>query len=243
MSKSACGGANGSNDSEDKEFLCRSCGVDRGSRQALYDHYRSNANDCTGFECPTCGVDYLTCKEGVNRHRASQHGNNLRLVTVNCMVCGEEYEKEPHHVENTTKNYCSKECQAIDLKREAVVVCEVCNEERVVSPPSSASRFCSKKCMKEVFKGETHPCYKGGKNYYGEDWNRMRRKARERDGHQCQVCGKDKSDLGMHPHVHHVRPVKDFEDPNDAHYLENLITLCPKHHHMYEGTYLKPQIV
>ena len=64
---------------------------------------------------------------------------------------------------------------------------------------------------------------------YGPTWAAARAAARRRDGHRCQVCGAT-DDL----HVHHIRPVRLFARPADAHRLDNLVTLCARCHRRAE---------
>lgn len=67
---------------------------------------------------------------------------------------------------------------------------------------------------------------------------RLRQKAKERDGYQCVDCGitdeehRERDDLfGEGLHVHHKIPVMAFgSNVEEAHYLENLITVCAEHH-------------
>lgn len=73
--------------------------------------------------------------------------------------------------------------------------------------------------------GPDHPRWTGGISpVYGPNWNKQRKLAFERDNGACQVCGRTKEDLGREPDVHHI----DFS--KDNHDLNNLVTLCSKHH-------------
>ena len=62
---------------------------------------------------------------------------------------------------------------------------------------------------------------------YGVDWERQRQRALERDEYICQFDGCNVTDK---LHVHHIKPFRISEDNS----LENLITLCPKHHKIVE---------
>ena len=42
----------------------------------------------------------------------------------------------------------------------------------------------------------------------------------------ADVIGVTKADLGRKPDVHHIIPVREFADPEDAHTVDNLICLC-----------------
>lgn len=55
----------------------------------------------------------------------------------------------------------------------------------------------------------------------------QRYKALERDGWTCQDCG---TSLNGNAEVHHLKPVKDFKNPEEANKLENLTSLCANCH-------------
>lgn len=93
--------------------------------------------------------------------------------------------------------------------------------------------------------GEMNSNWKGGyEPYYGKNWYKQRRAARERDGYECVVCGmpdeEHESKFGWRLEVHHIVPVREFDEPEDANRLENLITLCRPHHQMYENLPVRP---
>lgn len=68
----------------------------------------------------------------------------------------------------------------------------------------------------------------------------IRKQALERDNYECVVCKRGEKELGQKPDVHHIKPVEEFEKPKDANYLDNLVTVCRKHHKMIEGWGIKP---
>jgi 5-methylcytosine-specific restriction endonuclease McrA len=79
------------------------------------------------------------------------------------------------------------------------------------------------------------------KRHNGELWETNRKKAKERDGYKCVDCGitekehRERDDLfGEGLHVHHKKPVRQFDKPKKAHKLDNLITVCSIHHRMRE---------
>lgn len=93
-------------------------------------------------------------------------------------------------------------------------------------------------------RGEGHPNWKGGiPDYYGENWPEQREKALERDDYECVICGRGEADLGQEPDVHHIIPIREFDNPAEANYLSNLVTLCKKHHLQVEGWNLLPENV
>lgn len=100
--------------------------------------------------------------------------------------------------------------------------------------------FCSDECrgawLSEAYTGVGHPNWKGGGNEsYGAGWADVRERALARDAYRCVLCATSKTDLGRNPDVHHITPVRAFIDAaelaeEDAHALDNVITLCPACH-------------
>jgi hypothetical protein len=91
------------------------------------------------------------------------------------------------------------------------------------------------------------PRYRGGlsskpygrrKDHYGQNWEEQRHAALVRDRWRCQDCGLEQQDhveqYGRSLHMHHIRPIRSFETPEDANFIENLITLCEDCHDKWE---------
>lgn len=74
-----------------------------------------------------------------------------------------------------------------------------------------------------------------GDQYYGANWDEKRRTVLARDDGRCQSCGR-RDDL----HIHHVTPLREFDAPEDANYLDNLVTLCADCHNKWEGRDQRP---
>ncbi|WP_337653229.1 homing endonuclease associated repeat-containing protein [Halomontanus rarus] len=76
--------------------------------------------------------------------------------------------------------------------------------------------------------------------YYGANWPKERKNAIERDNKECRACGtsreEHRDEYGRDLDVHHIKPVTEFEQLIDAHYLENLITLCWSCHRKAHST-------
>ncbi len=70
-------------------------------------------------------------------------------------------------------------------------------------------------------------------NDYGPDWAAQRNRARDRDGHRCQICGTP--ERGRAHDVHHKTPFRAFESYREANRLSNLVTLCPACHQQAES--------
>lgn len=124
--------------------------------------------------------------------------------------------------------------------------CVVCGGfvERYPSGFVSEVVLCSESCrgkwLSGSFEGEGHPNWKGGGNEeYGSGWRTVRKKALERDGYQCVVCGVTRTEMGRNPDVHHIVPVRRFagsevHEVEDAHRLDNVVSLCISCHRKAE---------
>lgn len=80
--------------------------------------------------------------------------------------------------------------------------------------------------LSEKYEGEGNPFWKGGvsPDAYRHPWPEIRKQALERDNY-CQDCG-----AMDNLHVHHKTPVREFEDPSEAHTMDNVVVLCESCH-------------
>ncbi|WP_158058416.1 HNH endonuclease [Halorussus halophilus] len=133
-----------------------------------------------------------------------------------------------------------------------IVECDVCGDtvERYpsnIGDTTVCSEPCRKTWLSEAFTGSGHPNWNGGGNgAYGTGWNETRKKARKRDEDECVVCGITREELGRHPDVHHIIPVRWFIDSDhhtreDAHFLDNVACLCPSCHRKAEFEKIPPE--
>ncbi len=179
-------------------------------------------------------------------------------LTKECDFCGESFDcyKE-------SRRFCSMDCKASNMEGQtgedarnwqggpAELECEVC-EDTFTDRQAHADnrRTCSLECRGELqskeWIGENAQNWKGGRareEYHG-NWYRNRRKAKERDGYECRACGmgeeEHKEKYSKALEVHHVVPVREFDDPLDAHSLGNLVTACMECHNKYEGLPIFP---
>jgi 5-methylcytosine-specific restriction endonuclease McrA len=169
-----------------------------------------------------------------------------RIESESCIICGRPAPAE------AGKTICSDECEhtfnSIRLLDKYAPTpkryeCDWCG--RIFKGKESYEKqFCSEDCRaewySETFSGEGNPQWEGGtEDYYGSDWHRQRKRAIDRDGGQCQSCGvsmeehTEKHGRGLH--VHHITPLRKYEDKEQANQLENLITLCQACHGEHEG--------
>lgn len=75
---------------------------------------------------------------------------------------------------------------------------------------------------------------------YEGNWSRQRERAKRRDQCRCQDCGatdgEHHAEYGRGLDVHHKTPYREFDDPEQANELSNLVTLCRRcHNRRHQG--------
>jgi transcription elongation factor Elf1 len=251
-SESALGKASSSSTDTDKEFSCEYCGDVLSHESHLTRHKRLVHPEKLDHKCPTCGNVYSS-ERGLKLHHKRTHGETLTKEESECKQCGELFT----HRDNLEPHTCSTECRdkwQIGEKAsnwrggKATLTCKECGSDFEVLPnKKGVSILCSRECADErrarQLSGESNHNWKGGAiNYYGPDWFRQRRRARERDNDTCQNCGATPEEVGRSMDVHHIVPFRKFgvDNHEQANRLENLVCLCPSCHSDYEGLYLRP---
>jgi len=221
------------------------------------------------IECDWCGTITTKRPSHVNEYGQNFCSNecngkwaseNLENKTgVNCDYCGDEFQIHPFRLEQSELHFCpDSECYGNWQSENAVsenarhweggqesVVCEMCEDSFSVRPyRSDSARFCSRQCadeFKTTITGELHPLWIADKQRdYGEKWEYVRSKARDRDNYTCQGCGVNESTMGRELDVHHIQPLRKFESLENANRLQNLICLCMSCHNKWEGIPLRP---
>ncbi len=216
----------------------------RGARQ---HHTKVHGKPLDNRTCGGCGDNFYDPKARLEHcddcdPNAGQNNGNWSGASeeTECDRCGTAFEYYP-----SDKNgvYCS-ECVELAEEFLGTPYAETVDAERVSrqcdhpeeefeilqsSVERGHGRFCSHDCrsdwMSENWTGDDHHRWKGGKTSYLGNWSRARERALERDDYQCQRCGKGENRIGRSPVVHHITPVREFDDPREAHDLDNLVTL------------------
>lgn len=150
--------------------------------------------------------------------------------------CSEEFDRPPSKMND--KNFCSKKCMGLYRRNRIESTCNHCGT-KFQRPESNhrqgGGKYCSNKCKFEATKGENHHNWQGGSSsYFGTNWYQIRKRVLKRDNNKCLKCGAEECEDGTGLEVHHIKPRREFENPEDANYLDNLVTLCDKHHREIE---------
>lgn len=131
-----------------------------------------------------------------------------------CSVCGKRFRAKRY-----TTHLCSQECitehNRANLKDVTCFCCGVGFQQASFSVYSGKRIFCSDRCAMRQFSRDNP-------TRYGGTWSRWLRKIRKRDGNQCLKCGAKEGNL----QVHHFQKLLLFDNPNEAHFDENLGLFC-----------------
>lgn len=227
---------------------CPTCGTELSTRAGMRQHHTTvHGEPLANRTCTGCGAEFYDpkarlefCEEcGAN---AGEHNGNWSDATerADCKRCGETFEYYPSNKAGVYCPECVAESEAFlgephraDADR-VTKECDFCDCEMTVLQSRlerGEGRFCGFEClcdwMAKDGRAETTD--------YGENWKPVKRRALERDDHSCQNCGKTADQLGQEPDVHHITPIKTFDEPKEGHTLDNVICLCRSCHRRVEA--------
>lgn len=247
---------------------CPACGDTLPSEIGLKRHHKlahgeSLVNNSDGPECPTCGRNDFKNERGMKMHHKQMHGESLAGVEVECEWCGDALRVPPENHRAADRHFCkddncrSKWMESLDKTQsprwsggKQIYQCANCGSDvqRHSGNTHGENVFCDRDCYTSwkggQMTGPNHFNWKGGSEpYYGEDWLEQRRRALKRDDHTCQSCGHSPCDGSRDLDVHHIRPLRTFDDPADANALDNLVSLCRSCHSTWEGVPVRPKLV
>jgi len=236
---------------------CPTCGksleTEAGTRQ---HHAKVHGESLPNRTCVDCGTDFYDPKsrlsycDGCDPNAGENNGNwQGGRERTECRRCGDEFEYYPSDKKGVYCPDCVREADEFlgdhyaevhDIER-VERECEYCGEEMMVLVSERKyghGRFCSLDClsewMSETRSGNDHHQWLTGSRTYAGKWWSARRRARRRDRYRCQNCRKTAAEIGRNPDVHHIVPLRTFDDPQDAHTLDNLLSLCPECHRQAE---------
>lgn len=195
--------------------------------------------------------DIVGCHQGTISSKLKHYSiskEKLGKTKHTCSYCSKTFKAKP----SKNRIYCSRDCKNKAYSEKysgrnssrwkggkVELECIQCGKAFSVKPArQNKAKFCSNKCEGKNSRVENP------KVNYGSSWRKMRKLALQRDNHRCQVCGMtQKKHIEKHDRaleIHHLKPVKEFENPDNAHFLRNLMTVCKQDHSEIEGWQLKP---
>ena len=155
-------------------------------------------------------------------HPCAMEGSRKTRVTLTCRQCNCQFQRKKYMQDWSQDRgpFCGFACYALwqsentkgdqnpsyDPKVHQDLTCDRCGEHflRPKWVRGGELHFCNRDCF-QAFAGEHFR--KRMPIHYGKSWRLMRRRAIERDQHQCQDCGSF-SELV----VHHIQAYKTFEN-------------------------------
>lgn len=244
---------------EQEDYDCTSCDRCFDTYNGLCVHHSKTHGERLSpeVECENCGGMFEVSRCRKNEAKFCSMECSRVRETIECKQCGSDFEVLPSR---SDREFCSKECSYSwhtgenhhNRKEPVVETCDTCGVdfERPQWKAEKAERsFCSEECRAEWvgefmtgrFTGEDHwlggadpeehPMYAGGTFPYGPGFEDDKKEAvRERDGRECQHCGRSEErhieEYGMKHHVHHIKKARSFDDPEKRNAMDNLVTLC-----------------
>lgn len=174
-------------------------------------------------------------------------------VAVKCHICEKTIVINRHKFENQEHYFCSRKCQLKYLhkcisgennyfygklhSKESRKKMSESLKKLYASGHKSWNKGLTAMDDKRILAGENSPTWNGGvEPYYGENWTKQKKQVLERDNYRCRICGKGKEEIGRHPCVHHIIPLRTFDSWQEANKLSNLILLCFKCHAIVENS-------
>ena len=236
-----------------KTFYCDNCGEQ-------FEKYKSQVNGDKCFCKPECQHEWREGKEFYHQYtelkdpefiRKRHHDRGMTMEEiadeVGCSSSQVHKRARKHGIEPQRERYVELADEEWLLEHNHEKEMRLYEMANLIGCTRSAVGFAMRRKGLEVKrhhsnpKGENSPFWEEGyDHYYGPNWQEKREEARSRDGYKCQDCGVAEEDLEIPLHVHHINPLKNFDDVEDANRLSNLVSLCQPCHNRWEGIPLKP---
>jgi hypothetical protein len=227
---------------------CPTCGKSLGTERGMRQHHtKVHGDPLPNRACNGCGIDFYDPEARCDYcddcdPNAGEHNGNWKDAKerTTCERCGGEFEYYPSDKEGVYCPKCVREADEFlgdhyaevhDIER-VERECENCGEQFSVLPcvlRDGGVRFCSRECVRDALYDSRSP-----HSAYSGNWYRIRERALERDDHRCQYCGKERTEIGREPDIHHIVPVREFDDPQEAHSIDNVVALCRSCHRYAE---------
>lgn len=187
----------------------------------------SYINQRTMYNCSNCSSLVNTSKSVINSFGMIYCNDCLKYKNQKlCVICKNNFYP-------TKKNtiLCSQECitkynnsNLVDIE---CYYCQKMFKQAKYNIYSGKRSFCSERCNNNQYSLDNP-------TRYGGTWTKWIKEIRKRDNNSCLKCG-NKGKL----EVHHFKKVRFFNDPNKAHYNDNLGLFCKECHNEIENIDIK----
>lgn len=223
---------------------CPTCGDGFRSEHGMKIHHAHVHNESIAYvkrNCEWCGEEFdVRKRETEYRDDVGTYCSDSCLGAANwesqreaasCPECGKEFGSGLSMAAHHASDHGERIAETIRKR------CEYCEEPFTVAANADHRLFCGRKCWFAAREEREYPGPTIGNNY-SSLWRRRRENALERDRYECTNCGLSEEahieqfDRGLH--VHHIRPLRTFDDAREAHMTENLETVCLNCHNEIE---------
>lgn len=247
--------------SDEARFCSNECQIKWQSESGIHDGDNNSAykNGYITLVCEWCSEEFeiphyrkdnrrfcdKDCRsEWMSEYMSGKDSPLYDRVTLNCSVCGDEFDVPPSHAPN--RNCCSRGCMGKVRKSKwtgksnpnysdyITNICCECGDEFDVKPSASTYRkHCSQDCYSQsmMVDAKKFP-------YDKSEWRKIRSEIILRDDEKCSSCSMTREEhrqtFGVDLHVHHIQPIRTYNDTKNAHSKSNLITLCASCHRKIE---------
>lgn len=237
---------------------CPTCEKSLSTKQGVRQHHtKVHGETLPNRCCKGCEVEFYDPKsrrefcDDCNPNAGEHNGNwKDKKSTATCESCSTTFS---YYSSNKNGKYCQDCVESAEgllpenpqeKEPRVFVECRYCGQKKSVLPSQEDNKergfYCNLNCygrwLSENIIGSNHHQWEGGPIDYGQSWWSIRRAARERDNYECQICGQSKDELGRNPDVHHLTPVRKFDNVEEAHTMDNVVTLCRScHRHVEVG--------
>lgn len=211
---------------------------------------------CGDFVCDWCGKEdhkspaklvgdnnfcSKECQGKYQTHQAREY--------IDCGWCGSELHRPKSRIEEHDNQFCDMDCRW-DYRTDKLNITTKCGycDTKITKMKCKVTTqdnvYCDSGCradhLTEIYRGSGNPQWVGGHlEYYGPSWVSERRKALDRTGGCCSICGMGTTEhieeFDTVPHAHHIKPARSFGKVDDANEQSNLIPLCQICHNDVEG--------
>lgn len=186
-------------------------------------------------EYPEHGSDIPAINRSREAIRKKAHREDLKYdhrTEVKCYTCGATFEIRDSRVEKAERHFCDMECKG----EWDEVRFSGSNHPKYGTELDESVR----NKISESLSGESNPMWEGGGHLnYNASWPEKREERLKKDNHRCQHCGLtreehfEKYDVDLS--VHHIVPLRTFDDGDKANRISNLVTLCMACHRKVES--------
>lgn len=177
--------------------------------------------------CCRCNKETLTSQSVINGNLPIYCNNckNLRYEKV-CVICNKKF-----FASHNDTFLCSTDCKTkYNQNNKINIFCDYCGkqyEQAKFNIYDGKAHYCSTKCNQNAYASKH-------RFRYGKTWYKWVKQIKERDNYSCLACG-----CNDNLEVHHFIKLTNFNEPDDAHFDNNLGTFCHNCHILIENLNFK----